>query len=107
MYFAVRLSSTTNVDSGNIIPFNTLERNVGTGFNVTTHKFTAPLNATYEFTLQIMTGHADYGKAELTVNGQADCKAHTGLGTLRFIRLKSLSEYKYELFSITIFVHTK
>ena len=80
MYFAVQLSRNTNVNSGNIIPFNAVKSNVGTGFNVTTHKFTAPLNGTYEFTLQIMPGEARRASAEIIVKGQDECRAHSGPG---------------------------
>ena len=80
MFFAVQLSGGANVDSGNIIPFDTEKSNFGAGFNVASHKFAAPFNGTYEFNLQIMTSEATKARAEVTVKGQDECRAHTGPG---------------------------
>ena len=80
MHFVVYLSNPTDVASEQIIPFDTVENNVGSGYNVSTHKFRPPYNGTYEFTLQIMDNDNHNARGEISVNGQWTCKAHTALG---------------------------
>ena len=70
----------TDVDPGQIIPFNIIMSNIGNGYHVNTHRFRPPHNGTYEFTLQIMTKENSYAKGEITVNGQWMCRAHTTTG---------------------------
>ena len=69
-----------DVDSGKIIPFNTTMSNTGNGYDENTYKFRPPHNGTYEFTLQIMTRKNSFARAEITVNGQWMCRAHTTTG---------------------------
>ena len=80
VYFTVYLSTVTDVASEQIIPFDTVESNVGNGYDVNMYKFRPPYNGTYEFTLQIRTNKDDRARAEISVNGQRRCRAHTGSG---------------------------
>ena len=80
MYFAVQLDGNMNIGSGQILPFRTIKSNVGNGYDLNTFKFKPPHNGTYEFTLQIMTSESSSSKAEITVNGLDQCRAHTGPG---------------------------
>ena len=80
VYFAVYLSEVTDVASEQIIPFDTVENNVGSGYNVNTHKLRPPYNGTYEFTLQITDNDHSNARGEISVNGQWMCQAHTELG---------------------------
>ena len=70
----VYLSTARDVASEQIIPFDTVQSNIGSGYDVDTHKFRPPYNGTYEFTLQIMDNDNHNARGEISVNGQWMCK---------------------------------
>ena len=76
----MQLDVNIDIGSGQILPFRTIKSNVGNGYDVNTFKFKPPHNGTYEFALQIMARAASYSKAEITVNGLDQCRAHIGPG---------------------------
>ena len=81
MYFSVEMDATSDITSGQILPFRRIKNNVGNGYDVNTFKFRPPYNGTYEFMLQIMAGQHTHCKGEIAVNGQKECRAHTGPGS--------------------------
>ena len=101
VYFTVYLSAVTDVASEQIIPFDTVENNVGSGYDVSAHKFRPPYNGTYEFTLQIRTNKDDRARAEINVNGQRICRAHTGSG-ITFGQDKSKLAYGFHFLACWI-----
>ena len=75
------MDATSDIASGQILPFRRIKNNVGNGYDVNTFKFRPPYNGTYEFMLQIMAGQNTHCKGEITVNEQKGCRAHTGPGS--------------------------
>ena len=93
VHFVVYLSMKTDVDPGQIIPFDIIMSNIGNGYEENTYKFRPPSDGTYEFTLQIMTTQNSNVRGEITVNGQWMCRAHTATG-------KMVSTEKSNMFKI-------
>ena len=51
MAFTARLTTDLHTNVGDIIKFDNVQLNIGSGYDDVTGRFTAPSNGTYEFTL--------------------------------------------------------
>ena len=100
MHFVVYLSMNTDVDPGQIIPFNIVMSNIGDGYHVNTYKFRPPYNGTYEFTLQIMTKKSTFIRGEISVNGQWMCRAHTVAGKMVSMEKSNMFKILFPFISI-------
>ena len=90
----------TDVDPGQIIPFNIVMSNIGDGYHVNTQRFRPPYNGTYEFTLQIMTKRNSFVRAEISVNGQWLCRAHTATGNMVSMEKSDMFKILLSLFPL-------
>ena len=62
-FMAYRPQSTWTISASSIFPFNTVEYNRGGHFSTTTHRFTAPTTAVYQFNFSIIYYAANFTNA--------------------------------------------
>ena len=56
----------------NVMPFNLTEFNIGTHYNTSTYKFTAPVTGVYYFKVQMLHDATNAGQVKLRKNGSDD-----------------------------------
>ena len=58
--------------NGQVFPFDTTTHNVGSHFNTSNYRFTAPVSGRYLFTFYSILNSSGQGRYEILINGSAD-----------------------------------
>ena len=58
--------------NGQVLPFNTTTHNIGSHFNTSNYRFTAPVAGRYLFTFYSILNSSGQGRYEILINGAAD-----------------------------------
>ena len=75
VYFKTTFSDELTIPAGEIIPWDKVLNNVGNGYNGTTHKFIAPMDGTYMFTVTVMNARAGYAYLRMDFGLDHGCTA--------------------------------
>ena len=67
--FSAHGGSTQNSTGPYVVQFNTTEVNIGTCFNTSNYRFTAPVAGDYYLFYSVMSGGANYVRSQLRKNG--------------------------------------
>ena len=93
--FSAHGGSTQNSTGPYVVQFNTTEVNIGTCFNTSNYRFTAPVAGDYYLFYSVMSGGANYVRSQLRKNGS------TMIGTEMFneanVYSRTSSGYIYTL----------
>ena len=70
--FAAMAAQNGYVLNGAVFPFNTTTHNIGSHFNTSNYRFTAPVAGRYLFTFYSILNSSGQGRYEILINGAAD-----------------------------------
>ena len=70
--FAAMAAQNSYSLNGQVFPFNTTTHNIGSHFNTSNYRFTAPVAGRYLFTFYSILNSSGQGRYEILINGAAD-----------------------------------